>query len=206
MFARPSLRVVVATTSAAALLVGGAQLASYAATHHGHSGAATSRSSQPKTITFTLGSNGQSFGAGSAHLFTAKVPKGTYSVGISGFLQDTSGTFDDTQSYTCLLTDKRTLLHVLQGSGNFSGAQRLYSLTGQSAGDGTFAFGLVNDANPVAKVDRPNVIYGCLLNGGPYTVIRPLKFALTPIKATNKKGKKFTLPAPKARQLARALR
>lgn len=206
MFARPSLRAVLATTAAAALLVGGADLASYAATHHSASaGAAGKPHAQPKTIAYHLGLPGKSFQGSSTHLFTAKVPKGTYEVSISGWLNDTSGNTSD--NYTCLVADKRTLFHVLRHPGNLSGAQRLYAVTGQSDLTDTFDFAVVGIANPVAKVDRSKVVYGCLLNGtGPFHIVRPLVFSLRPVSATNKTGKPLALAKMKARQLSHALR
>ena len=205
MLHRPSLRVVVATTTAAVVLVGGAQLASYATTHHGYAASTAAKTTQPKTITFSLGTNGQTFAGGTQHLYTAKVPKGKYSVSVSGFMSGLTGTNDN--SYTCLLVDKKTLLHVLHSVGDFTGGQRLYSISGQDGQDSPFSFGLVSDHNPVALIDRTTVIYGCLLNGpDPFTVIRPLKFALTPVKTTNQKGQKFTISKVKARQLVHALR
>lgn len=203
MSRRPPLRAVLATSAAAALLVGGANLASYAATHHGHgAGASASRASQPKTITFTLGSNNQTFNAGSVHLFTGKVPPGTYATSISGFLSSTTN-----DSYTCLLVDKKALLHLVQHPSSLSGAQRLYSAVEQSGADNTSGFGLITEHNPVAKVDRSTIVYGCVFNGpDPYRVARPLEFALTPVKASHQRGKKFNLPTMKVRQLAHALR
>jgi hypothetical protein len=206
MLSRPSLRTIVATTTAAALLVGGAQLASYATTHHGHgAGASTAaKSSQPKTITFTLGSNTQVFAPNSQHLFTAKVPKGTYAVGISGFVSTASSTDDN---YTCLLVDKRALLHLAGSSGSLAGTQRLSSAAEAAASDAGFGYGIIGDYNPVAKVDRSTILYGCVFNGtDTYTVARPVEFTLTPVKPSHQKGKKFTLPTPKLRDLARAVR
>ena len=203
---RPSLRAVAATSTAAALLVGGAQLAAYAANHHGSGagGSVAAKSTQPKTIAFTVGTNEQVFAGNTQHLFTAKVPKGSYAVSISGFVTAGSSTDD---SYTCLLVDKKFLLHLLTSPGSLAGAQRLYSAAEASSTDEGFGYGIIGDHNPVAKVDRPTIVYGCAFNGtDSYTVARPVKFTLTPIKATNQKGHKFTLPAPKARQLARALR
>jgi hypothetical protein len=207
MLRRPSVRLVLTTVSAAALLAGGIDLASYAASgrHQGSGASASHKTALPKTITFTLGTNGQNFGAGSAHLFTAKVPKGTYAASISGFIADTSGTPDG--GYTCLIADKKALLHLLHHPSSLAGTQRIYSAAEQDESQASFGFGLVNDHNPVAKVDRSTIVYGCSINGtNPVTVARPLKFALTPVKASNQKGKKFTLPTAKAAKLARALR
>ena len=104
----------------------------------------------------------------------------------------------DNNSYTCLLADKKTLLHLLRHSGSLTGTQRLYSAAEESGVDDSFGFGVITDHNPVAKVDRPHIVYGCVFNGAdPFTVARPVEFALTPVKATQQKGKKFTLPAMK---------
>lgn len=207
MSSRPSPVAALSIVAAAVVLVGGAGLASYAATGHGqHSrGSAAHKAAQPKTISFTLGANGRNFGPGTPHLFTAKVPTGTYAVSISGFVTDTSSTNDN--SYTCLVADKKAVLHLLHHPGSLTGTQRIYSAAEQDESTNSFGFGLINDHNPVAKVDRKTIVYGCTFNGSsPTTVARPLKFALTPIKATNEKGQEFTLPTAKVAKLAQALR
>jgi hypothetical protein len=202
MFTRPSLRAVLATTGAAALLVGGANLASYAATHHGHGGSA--KASASKTTVFTLGSPGQKFAGNTAHLFTAKVPKGTYQMTMSGIAVDSAAS--DTDNVTCVFVDQKTLTHLLHSSGSLKGGQRLYALLSSQGTDSNFGF--INQTNPAAKVDRPNIVYGCTFNGtGPFQVVRPLQFTMTPVKATKGKSTgKYHLPATKVRDLARALR
>jgi hypothetical protein len=158
MFTRPPLRAVLATTAAAGLLVGGANLASYAATHHGHSsGTSAKPHAQPKTIAYHLGSPGQAMG--NTRLFSAKVPKGTYEVSISGWLSDDVSTTGD--SVTCVLADKKALFHLLNHPGSLTGAQRFYAITGGSE-DKTYDFAVMDNSNPVAKIDRRNISYGCL--------------------------------------------
>ena len=201
---RPSLRSSVTTLAAAVVLVGGASLASYATTNHGHgAGAATAT---PKTIKFHFGSPGKTFNTTNpVHLFTAKVPKGTYEVGLSGLLLDQAG--GSTDNYTCLLSDKKTILKLLGGSGPNPDFSRVYALDGASQSDGGFAFGLVDSTNPVAKVDRPNIVYGCILSGtGPYVVGRTPTFTLTPVKVTSKSGTPLPIAKSQARRLVGALR
>ena len=204
MLRRPPLRAVLATAAAATVLVGGVNLASYAAGHHHGTGSAAKPSAQPKTTKFHLGSPGSSFNGTSTHLFSAKVPKGTYEIGMSGLLLDqTTGT----DSYTCLVADKRTLTRLLSNPGSFAGAQRLYAVFAASQTDGTSSFGFLDSTNPAVKVDRAKIVYGCAFNGtGPYLVARPPVFTLRPVKVTNKSGHHYTAPVAKVAQLARALR
>ncbi len=133
MFRRPSLGSIVTTMTAATVLVGGADLASYAATGHplvlGHANSAvgttslknvgrgpalsldstkssspltvnsstlvkhlnansvpgmTARKLEPRTIRFHLGAPGVTFAGSTVHIFTAKVPRGTYQIGMTG--------------------------------------------------------------------------------------------------------------------------
>jgi hypothetical protein len=202
MFTRPPLRAVLATTAAAGLLVGGANLASYAATHHGHSsGTSAKPHAQPKTIAYHLGSPGQAMG--NTRLFSAKVPKGTYEVSISGWLSDDVSTTGD--SVTCVLADKKALFHLLNHPGSLTGAQRFYAITGGSE-DKTYDFAVMDNSNPVAKIDRRNISYGCLLSGGPFHVVRPLVFTLKPVSVSNKKGHALQLTKSQVGSLHSALR
>jgi hypothetical protein len=201
-----SLRSTVTTIAAAAVLVSGASLASYAANGNAHSAktASSARAAQPRTIKFHLGAPGKVYNAGTFHLFTAKVPKGTYSVGLSGVFLASSASG---QSYDCLLSDKKSLLNILtnpSGTPNFS---RIYNITGQSSDDGTFAFGILDATNPVATIDRSTIVYGCIFNGGtPYTVGRTPTFSLTPVKTTGQAGKPLPLPKSEVRKMAGLLR
>ena len=202
MFTRPSLRAVLATTAAAALLVGGANLASYAATHHGHA-ASGKGSAQPKAISFHLGIQGHKL-AGGAHLFTAKVPKGTYSVGMSGVLLDAN---TGTDSYFCTLADKKSFVHLIKHPGTNPDFSHLYEINGQSQSDGTFDFGLLDGFNPVAKITLPTIVYGCILSGtGPFTLSRVPTFTLTPVKVTTKKGSSFPISRTQVRKLVGTFR
>jgi hypothetical protein len=208
MIRRPSVRLVATTVTAAALIAGGVDLASYAASSrdHGAGASASSQAGQPKTLVFHLGKTGQSFNAGSIRLYSAKVPTGNYSVSMSGVFVDKAAD-ESGDSYTCVLSDKKSLLHGL-GSSNAS-FKRIYSATGQDASEGVFSFGVFTDTNPVAHVDRHKILFGCLFNGtGPYQVSRVPVFTLTPVKRDSRSGHRFTLPSPKAdlRKLSRALR
>lgn len=201
---RPSLRSSVTTLAAAVVLVGGASLASYATTNHGHgAGAATGT---PKTIKFHLASPGKTYNTTNpVHLFTAKVPKGTYEVGLSGIVLDQSG--GGTDNYTCLLADKRTILKLLTSPGPDPDFSRVYAIDGASQSDGSYTFGIVDSTNPVAKIDRPNIVYGCILSGtGPYVVGRTPTFTLTPVKVTTKSGTPLPVAKSQARRLLGSLR
>lgn len=200
MLTRPSLRAVIATTSAAALLVGGADLASYAATHHGPSRASGSKSAQPRAITFHLGQVGAQYNAGSAHVFTAKVPKGTYRVSMSGLLTETGGSGD---AIVCTIADKTAFVRLIEHPSAHQLLNRLYELVIQNQSDDLSTFGLFEGTNPVVKISR-TITYGCLLEGsGTFTVGRVPVFTLTPVKSDNQKGK--PLPIAKA-DLRAALR
>jgi hypothetical protein len=204
MLRRPPLRAVLATAAAATVLVGGVNLASYAAGHHQGTGSAAKPSAQPKTIKFHIGSPGATFNGGSTHLFSAKVPKGTYEISMSGLLVDQSTGSDN---LTCLVADKKTLTRLLGHPGSFAGAQRLYSIFTQSQADSTTGFGLLDSTNPAVKVDRAKIVYGCALSGtGPFLVARPPVFTLRPVKVTNKSGHHYTPPVAKVQKLTRALR
>lgn len=203
---RPPLRVVLATAAAAGLLVGGVNLASYATTRHDSAGGAGA-GSQPKTLVFKIGTKGQKFNGGSAHLYSARVPTGNYEISMSGIALDRAApSIGD--SLACLVADKRTLTYILGHPGSLRGAQRLYGLLNQTQQDGGDAIGILDQTNPAAKVDRKKIVYGCTFNGtGPFQVVRPLQFTLTPVKVDNQKsGARYQLPTTKVRQLAHALR
>jgi hypothetical protein len=195
MIRRPSLRSTVTTVAAAALLAGGASLASYAATSHGH-GTGGGTSSEPKTIKYSLGSPGKLYKGNTQHLFTAKVPKGSYQIGMSGLVLDNQGA--DNDSYSCLLADKKNIQHVL-GGGN-PNYRLWYALDGD--GKGSFKFGVVNYSNNAQKISRPNIVFGCIFDGtGPFTVARTLTFTLRPVKVTAAKGKPLSVPASQVHRL-----
>ncbi|HEX3298280.1 MAG TPA: hypothetical protein VHR85_15800 [Nocardioides sp.] len=204
MLRRPPLRAVLATAAAATVLVGGVNLASYAASHHG-TGSAARPSPPPKTIKFHLGSTGQQFNGGSVHLFTAKVPKGTYNVGLSGIMLDQTSASGE--SYSCVLADRRALLRILNHPSASPDFQRIYDITGQSRDDGSFAFGILDATNPVAKIDRSKIVFGCLFNGsGPYVMSRVPTFTLTPVRVTNKKGARLPVSRSAVHKLIADLR
>ena len=198
MIRRPSVRSTVTTVTAAAVIAAGASLASYAATSHGHAtGGGAGASSEPKTIKYTLGSPGKVFKGGTTHLFTAKVPKGTYQVAMSGLVLDNAGADNDT--YTCLVADKKNIQHVL-GGGNPNYAL-WYALDGDQKGG--FKYGVVNYSNNAQRIARPNVAFGCLFEGtGPYTVGRTVTFTLRPVKVTSKTGKPLPVAKSQVRRLA----
>jgi hypothetical protein len=198
---RPSLRSSLTTVAAAVVLVSGASLASYAATSHSHGAGAAA--AQPKTIKFHLGAPGKHFNGNTIHLFTAKVPKGTYDVGLSGVFSDPASG----DSYSCLVADRKSLLKILHNPSSNPDFSHIYDITGQSQDDGTFAFGILDAENPVATITRSNIIYGCLFNGtGPYTVGRTPTFTLTPVKVTSKSGTPLPVAKSEVRRLTASLR
>ncbi len=201
MIRRPSLRSSVTTISAVAVRVGGASLASYAATGRGHATGAGATASEPKTIKYTLGSPGKIYHGNTDHLFTTKVPKGTYQIGISGLVLDNAGS--DSDSYTCLVADKKNIQHVL-GGGNPNDAL-WYALDGDRKG--AFKYGVVNYSNSAQRIARPNIVFGCIFDGtGPFTVARTLTFTLRPVRVTAEKGKPLPVAKSQARRLAGKLR
>jgi hypothetical protein len=251
MFRRPSIRSTVTTLAAAAVLVGGADLASYAATGHplilGHGnsagtttalkntgrGPALSLSSskhapplvvnssklvkhlnadrvggrsasalEPKTIRFHLGSPGQTFAGDTQHVFSAKVPTGTYQIGLTGLLTESPSTSGD--SYTCLIADKAKLL-ALFGGGSLSNFTGFYALDGDT--QGSFKYGVLDDTNHAQKVTRSSIAYGCLFTGpDAFKVRRTLTFTLHPVTATDKSGTPLSITRSGARHLLRTLR
>jgi len=249
MIRRPPLRAAVTTLAAAAILVGGADLASYAATGHplvlGHSNSAVGTTSLknlgrgpalslnsakssppftvnssklvkhlnanlvggktaaqlvPKTLRFRLGSTAETFAADSTHFFSAKVPKGTYDVGVTGVVTDAPSGGTDT--YACLIGDEATLVGILGGTS--SDLSRIYALDGDQ--QGSFTFGLVDATNHAQKVSG-SVAYGCIFTGtGTFTVQRPITFTMRPVTASDKSGQPLPIAKDGARRLARALR
>ena len=199
MLRRPPLRAVLATASAAALLVGGVNLASYAATHHGGGAAGAGASGAPKVLKFHFGVQNQSFHGGAFRLYTAKVPNGNYSASMSGVFND-QALYESGDSYSCLLADKKSLLHALTSGGGTPNFKRIYSATGQDFDStGSFGFGIFSDTNPAVHVDRTKIMFGCVFNsGGPYRIARVPVFTLTPIKVDGRSGHRFIPPAPKA--------
>jgi hypothetical protein len=198
MIRRPSLRSTVTTVAAAALLAGGASLASYAATSHGPgTGGGAATSSEPKTLKFTLGSPGKIYHGNTDHLFTAKVPKGAYQIGMSGLVLDNTGS--DSDSYTCLIADQKNIEHVL--GGGHPNYALWYALDGDRKG--AFKYGVVNYSNSAQRIARPNIVFGCIFDGtGPFTVARTLTFTLRPVKVTAEKGKPLPVAKSQARRLA----
>jgi hypothetical protein len=214
MLRRPSVRASVTTVAAAVVLVGGANLASYAATgsvlslgHHAHAtqlrggtGSGQAAGTGSKVVKFHLGSPGKTFAGGSAHLFSAKVPTGTYQVGVTGFLTDFAGTTD---SYTCLVADKRDILKVLAGTSQ--NLRRVYAIDGAEQGE--FAFGALEGTNEAQKIDRAKIAFGCLFNGtGPFKVKRTLSFTLRAVNVVNKSGSSISVTKSGARKLSGLLR
>ena len=201
-----SLRTILATAAAAGLLVGGVSLASYATTRHdsaGSAGAGAGTASLPKTRVYTVGSTHDLINGGASRLRSVSVPKGNYEISVSGVVTDGSS---DPDSLACLLTDKKTLTYILHHPGSLRGSQRLYMLLNSNAADSSFGF--IDQTNPAAHVDRSSIVYGCTFNGtGPFKVVRPIQFTLTPVKTANqKKGQVYHLPAAKVGRMTHALR
>jgi hypothetical protein len=212
MLRRPSIRSTVTTVAAACILVGGANLASYATTgkvlglgsgHHaaGTAGAGSGAATSQKTIVFHLGAVGKKFNAGTAHLLKSKVPTGTYQVGMSGTLIDTGSTGSD--SYSCLIGDKNDTTRVLGGTS--SNIKRIYALDGDAQGN--FKFGVLANTNHVQKVDRAKIVFGCIFNGdGKFVEKRTLTFTFKPVKATNKSASPINIvPRSGVRKLSSLL-
>jgi hypothetical protein len=251
MFRRPSIRSTMTTLAAAAVLVGGADLASYAATGQplvlGHANSAggttslknTGRGSalclntgkkyapltvnssklvkhlnadkvggksastlEPKTIRFHLGSPGRTFAGDTQHVFSAKVPKGTYQLGLTGLVTQSPSTSGD--SYTCLIADKAKMLALFAGGSpsNFSG---FYAIDGDT--QGAFKYGVLDDTNHAQKVTKSSIAFGCLFTGpDAFTVRRTMTFTLRPVTATDKSGTPLSITRTGARHFLRALR
>jgi hypothetical protein len=204
MLRRPPLRAVLATSAAAALLVGGANLASYAATHHGHG--ASAKSSAAKTLVFHLGKPGKVMNGDTFHLFNAKVPKGTYSVSMSGIIAPAGG--DPTDNISCVVGDKKVLVHLFNGSGVGKSGNGLYLIEGQTQSVPPGETGFIDQTNPAATVTRTKLLVGCVLNGpDKFQVVRPMVFTFTPVRTkTLKPGAAYTPPPTKLHDLTRALR
>jgi hypothetical protein len=211
MLRRPSIRSTLTTVAAACVLVGGANLASYAGTGFtlgsgphaaGSAASGAGASSGPKTIKFHLGAPGASFAGGSAHLLTAKVPTGNYAVGMSGIMLDSPGS--GTDSYSCLVADKKDVTKVLGGTSQ--NLRRVYALDGDSQGN--FKFGVLDNTNHAQKVDRAKIVFGCVFNGtGPFKVKRTLTFTFRPVKVSSKSGSPIDiLPKSGVRRLSELLR
>jgi hypothetical protein len=253
MFRLPSVRSTVTTLAAAAVLVGGANLASYAANGHplllGHANRAvgtttlknagrgpalslnsskhsapfkvnskkmvkhlnanmvhgrTAGQLEPKTLRFHIGSVGATFPGGATRIFSAKVPKGTYDVGIAGIVSDqTTGTSD---SYTCVVADKAALIAAVAGSTTVNLA-KVYAADIGTQGDSEFGF--MNDMNSAQKISNSNIALGCAFGGTGNTYIegRTITFTFHPTTAANKKnGGAIPLAKSQARRLATALR
>jgi len=76
-----------------------------------------------------------------------------------------------------------------------------------SGAGGSFAFGILDATNPVAKIDRSKIVFGCLFNGsGPYVMSRVPTFTLTPVRVTNKKGARLPVSRSAVHKLIADLR
>jgi hypothetical protein len=202
MLRRPSLRAAVTTVAAAVVLVGGAGLASYAATSHGPD-ARAAKASEPKTIVFHIGKPGKKVVGNATILKSAKVPKGTYEVGVSGFITETDS--GATDSYSCVVADQKTIIRILRGHGTGLDFARVYALDGEAHGG--FRFGAVNGFNPAQKIERPKIAVGCVFSGtGKFTISRTLTFTLKPVKVTNKSGTPIIVTKSETRALDQSLR
>jgi hypothetical protein len=247
MFHRPSLRSTVTTLAAAVVLVGGANLAAYAANGHplilGHAnktvGATSlknigrgpalslnsSKHSSPLTVNssklvkhlnaaqvggmtaqqlggvlrYRIGSVGSSFTSASHdQVFSAKIPKGTYQVSVTGLVTETGSGTTDTDTISCLATDRATLLAAL-GGGSFD-YSKVYALTGNKTGD--FDFGVINYTNPAQKISSSNIALGCLFrpqSTGTFTEAHQIAFTFKPV-TTSDKRLGTVIPIPRSAQ------
>ena len=203
MSTRPSPAAAVSIVAAAVVLVGGVSLASYSTTRHDSAGGAGAGAPLPKTRVYTVGSTHQIINGGASRLRSVNVPKGYYEISLSGLVTDQSS---DPDGISCLLTDKKTLTYILNHPGSLRGSQRLYMLLNSDSADPQF--GVFDQTNPVAHVDRRSIVYGCVFNGtGPFEVIRPIQYTLTPVKPTTpKRGQVYQLPTAKLGGVIKALR
>jgi hypothetical protein len=249
---RPSPRAIVTTLAAAVVLVGGANLAAYAANGHplllGKSnqavgtttlknagrGAAlnlnTGKSSPPLIVNssklvknlnadklggmtaaqlggvsrFKIGSVGSTFtNASPGNVFSAKIPKGTYQVSVTGLALNSGGGTSD--SLTCLALDKNALL-VAIGGGSLD-YSKVYALTGNQTGD--FDFGVINYTNPAQKISGSNIALGCVFNTptGTFTEAHQIAFTFKPITLSDKKkGGAIPLSRTAGHRIASGLR
>jgi hypothetical protein len=230
MLHRPSLRSVFTTVAAAAVLVGGANLASYAANGHplllGHANSAngttslknlgrgpalklnTAKSSPPLVVNsgklvknlnaakvgemsssqlspgvwrFKVGKAGQALTPNGEHLFTFSLPKGTYQIQISGFLNSSS----TSDSFDCVTADLNKVL-AMDESGLWAVHEGAFD---------TFAGGIVDAADVETVKHATKVVYGCETGSstGTVTVIRPATFTFRQVPVVDKKGKVFAL-------------
>jgi len=257
MFRPPSVRATFTTLAAAAVLVGGADLVSYAANGHplllaqanravgtttlknaGRGPALSLNSSkhsapfkvnskkmvrhlnanlvhgrtagqlEPKTITFRLGSVGQSFAGGTVRFFSARVPKGTYEVAVSGLI--TQSSTDPGDNYSCVIADKATLLRVLSGTVTRTDLTGIYALDGDKSGG--FKYGVVGNVNPVQSLKSSSIAYGCQFNSSvtptpdSFVTSRPVIFTLRQVTRASKGGAPLPVSRTAAANLARALR
>jgi hypothetical protein len=253
MLHRPSIRPTVTTLAAAAVLVGGADLASYAATGHplvlGQSNSAVGTTSlknlgrgpalslnaaksspplvvnssklvkhlnanqvqgltaaqlNPKVLRWRVGRTGTTVTSNTASsteymLFTAKVPKGTYRVGLSAVFYHDSG--DPTDGYTCLAIEKNAIANP--GS-DLAGIWALDAGTWADSDSGVLGF-TNNSVTLTAK--STTMLFGCVFSTG---VASQMRFAQPPtvtfsrIVTKDPAKKSFQLPTPRtARNLAR---
>jgi hypothetical protein len=242
MFRRPTIRSTVTTLAAAAVLVGGADLASYAATGHplvlGHANSAggttslkntgrgpalslnnlksappllvssskmvkhlnaerlhgkTASALDPAVRRFHLGHPNHTV-SNTSHLFTTRVPKGGYEIGMSGFMTSTK----TTDQYYCTVADLKKF-QADDLSGNYTLAV------------GTFAGptgGLINGTDVERFAHATTLVMGCILpaDTGIITVRRPIDFTLRAVSVTNKKGHPLGRNAAVQRAAERALR
>lgn len=161
--------------------------------------ASASAASQPKTLKFHLGKPGKVFAGGTIHLFTGKVPKGTYEIGMSGLIEDTG--ISGTDSYTCLVADKKDLVRLLGSSNPNANIKRFYAVDahGQQEPDSLE----LDSTNPAQKVDRTKIAFGCLFSGdGQFKIKRTVTFTFRAVKVTNESGSPITLTRSGARKLA----
>jgi hypothetical protein len=207
MFTRPVSSAAVGIVAAATILVGGASLASDAAPGHGHAGGGAARAhgaAPPKTISFTLGQLNTQYPGGVAKFFTAKVPKGSYSVSLNGGILDSTPTGD---GIVCAIADKKALVHILLHPTAGETFNRIYELVIQSESDSSSSFGFFEGADPLVKINRPTIAYGCILEGsGPFRIVRVPVFTLTPVKNAPHKSKPLPLSKADPRALLRASR
>jgi hypothetical protein len=231
MIRPPSFRSTATTLAAAAVLVGGADLASYAATGHplilGHANSAVGttslknvgrgpalslnsiKSSPPLVVNsskvvkhlnaaqlqgrsaskldppvwrYTLGRTGHRLSA-AEHLFTARVPKGTYQMAVSGLAMDT----DTTDEFDCVIANKVKVVN----NGDESGLYPFHLATF----DGSDPNGAIIDASDIETLNKATVlIFGCETQNttGTITLIRPVTFTWRQVPVNDKRGKPFT--------------
>jgi hypothetical protein len=148
----------------------------------------------PATLRYKYGNAGTTFSTSSVpQLYSAKLPKGTYDVNVTGILSDAGSGGSD--SYLCVAIDKSALF----GSLDYS---KVYAFDANDESNSTF--GLLNFTNNAQRITGGEVAYGCIFSGsGTFTEERAVQFTFRPVTATDKHGTLIPLTKSAASRLVR---